>query len=76
MKVAKTDRGFEYIEKDTYANNPKPARLVGQSSAVGDYEDSFSNPGSSYLWLGDKHHLNREEIKDLVSHLRNWLKTG
>ena len=76
MKVAKTDRGFEYIEKDTYANNPRPARLIGQSSAIGNYADSFDKPGSSFLWFGDKHHLNREEVKDFVSHLKYWLKTG
>lgn len=76
MKVEKTDRGFDVIVKDTYANEPQPARLLGQSSAVGDYEDSWTKPGSSFLWFGDKHHLNREEIAELIDHLNCWLNTG
>ncbi len=51
-------------------------RLAAQSSAIGDYEDSFERPGSSFLWIGDYHHLNREEVQQLVNHLQSWLKTG
>lgn len=80
MKLDTTGRGFEVLFHDAY---PPPAtsddtstRLVGQSSAIGDYDDSFSHPGSSFLWVGDGHHLNREEVAQLVTHLQSWLMTG
>ena len=77
MKLVKSGRGFQILEHTTYANEPIPdARLIQQSSAIGDYEDSFDKPGSSYLWIGKDHHLNREEVKQLVSHMEYWLKHG
>lgn len=79
MKVEKSDRGFEWIGLGSYANKPVPCRLVGQSSAIGDYDDSFERPGSSFLWIGDHdgiHHLNREQVTDLVAHMQAWLQTG
>lgn len=39
-------------------------RLIQESSAVGDY-----------LWVGD-HHLNREEVTELITRMQHWLKTG
>jgi len=74
MKVTKNRRGFDIIERDNYAEEGK-SRLVQESSAVGDYDDSFDNPGSSFLWVGD-HHLNREEVTDLISFLQQWADTG
>jgi hypothetical protein len=48
-KFEKTARGFDNVEfKD--ANGADCS--VQASSAIGDYEDSFDKPGSSYLWLG------------------------
>lgn len=87
MKVEKNGRGFDVLVHSEYPNNEQVAhpdypnnmpqtRVVQQSSAIGDYEDSFDKPGSSYLWLGEKHHLNREEVAQVVEHLRHWLKTG
>lgn len=48
-------------------------RLTSESSAIGDYEDSYSHPGSSFLWIGDNHHLDREEVATLITHLQYWL---
>lgn len=79
MNLIKTERGFERIEHDPYATSMSTLpqrRLVQQSSSIGDYEDSFDKPGSSYLWVGENHHLDRAEVKELVSHLQAWLKTG
>ena len=50
--------------------------LALESSAVGDYDDSVDRPGSSFLWFGDHHHLNREEVSELVGFLQHWLDTG
>jgi hypothetical protein len=45
----KTERGFGAIEfSDAYGTDCS----VQQSSAIGDYEDSFDNPGTSFLWIG------------------------
>ena len=51
-------------------------RLFQESSAKGDYEDSLDRPGSSFLWIGRNHHLNREEVAEFVKHLQRWLDTG
>jgi len=52
------------------------ARLVSESSAIGDYDDSLARPGSSFLWIGNGHHLNREEVAELVAKMRHWLDHG
>lgn len=76
MNLYKTDRGFEVVDHLSYGNTPMPLRLVSQSSAIGDYEDSFDRPGTSFLWVGDNHHLNREEVAELRDRLTAWLATG
>lgn len=53
-------------------NEPFNDRLIQESSAVGEYYDSFDNPGSSFLWVGI-HHLSREDIKELIDRLQYWL---
>jgi hypothetical protein len=76
MNVTRTPRGFELIEHPAYADAPGLSlRLVGQSSAVGDYPDALERPGSSFLWVG-QHHLSREQVRELALHLAHWLETG
>ena len=76
MKAIRTERGFVLVEHPTHTNKPKDERLIQESSAIGDYENSFDMPGSSYLWVGARHHLNREEVRELIDHMENWLETG
>lgn len=81
MEIIKSDRGFEFLRHVKYGNemhgpNKEITRLVSQSSAVGDYEDSMDKPGSSYLWIGEDHHLDRSEVKQLIGCLQHWLATG
>lgn len=82
MQITITSRGFEVLEHPVYPPEPALDRpdpmgpLVAQSSAISDYPDAFDRPGSSYLWLGERHHLNREEVAQLVWHLKVWLETG
>jgi hypothetical protein len=78
MKVTKTERGFQWLEHPVYegVHDAKNDRFACQSSAIGDYDDSFAKPGSSFLWIGENHHLNREEVAEFVKHLNQWLKTG
>ena len=48
-EMGKTNRGFSIIYfKD---GNDKECQLQC-SSAIGDYEDSFGRPGTSFVWLG------------------------
>jgi hypothetical protein len=75
MKTAKTNRGFRLIVEEKYQNEPDEfTRLIQESSAVGSYDDSFDNPGSSYLWIGNDHHLNREQAVELIEHLQYWIE--
>ena len=87
MKAEKTSRGFIVIDHEQYPPvhliDDKPgqstilswpkARLLQESSAIGEYDDSLDCPGSSYLWVGDNHHLNRDEITTLIQILQYWL---
>lgn len=76
MEINLTERGFEVA--DAMDSNGKEWSLQ-QSSAIGDYDDSFDRPGSSYVWLGsgeERMHLNREQVGELVSCLVNWLRSG
>jgi len=73
MRIDISGRGFRFVMHSSYANNPVDLRLISESSAIADYEDSFDNPGSSYLWVGENHHLNREEVKELTRLMQYWL---
>lgn len=76
MKLEKTDRGFWNLVHPTYPpTRTKDSRLVSESSVIL-YDDALDHPGSSALWLGENHHLNREEVKELVGYLQRWLETG
>ncbi len=76
MKIETSDRGYQFLVHPSYTNKDISPRIVSESSAVGPYEDSLSKPGSSYLWFGEHHHLNREEVGKVIEHLRNWFHTG
>ena len=80
MKVVRSERGFERIVHDSYANEPVPdCTLVGASSAIGNYEDSWDRPGSSFLWIGNTDHamhINRDEVRELIVHLQSWVESG
>lgn len=76
MQVKETSRGFRVIEHPCYPQSGSVSRLVQESSAIGEYADAFEKPGSSYLYVGNNHHLTREEVAELVEHMRHWLETG
>lgn len=74
MHTIETSRGFRCTVAEKYQNEPGEfTRLVQESSAIGEYDDAMENPGSSFLWIGQDHHLNREEVADLISRLQGWL---
>jgi hypothetical protein len=78
MRYVRTQRGFEQVLHDYYPPQTPVVltRLVQQSSVVGNYEDAMERPGSSALWLGENHHLSREEVAELRDRLTLWLATG
>lgn len=76
MQLSKSERGFVFLLHKQYLSPHDITRLLGESSAIGDYDNSYDKPGSSFLWFGDNHHLNREEVAELVGHLQRWLETG
>lgn len=77
MQIKTTDRGFRVLAHPFYRGyGTTVSRVVQESSAVGDYPDAMDNPGSSCLWVGDDHHLNREQVAVLVAALQAWLSTG
>ena len=75
MKSEKTSRGFVRVLHPKYTDSTVQQRLIQESSAVGDYEDSWDSPGSSSLWVGDHLHLNREEVIELIQRMQYWVDT-
>ncbi len=74
MKSSKAGRGFVTVVHEKYQNKPgEMTRLIQESSAIGDYNDSCERPGSSFLWVDEDHHLNREEVKELIDRMNYWL---
>ena len=74
MKFAATnDRGFRAGLLAPYIGGEGIDRVVTESSKIGPYDDSIDNPGSSYLWIGADHHLDREEAKELADAIYHWL---
>ncbi len=76
MNIVKSDRGFECLRHPSYVGGRAGARLAAQSSAIGDYKDSLDRPGSSFLWVGEHHHLNREEAREFAEAVLRWVETG
>lgn len=76
-KIKKTSRGFEFIEFKDY--NGDPCSLQQSSLAI------YQQPGSSAIWLGQdsspdigpgRMHLNRDQVKKLITSLERWLAHG
>ena len=75
--VETTERGFEIVRYPVDGKGSEVTRLVQQSSRIGStYEDAMERPGTSFLWLGNDHHLDREEVAHLIENLTNWLASG
>lgn len=71
MKITKSDRGFQFIMWPNHVDGEK-TRLVSQSSAT----DLEHAPGETWLWIGEHHHLDVDEVSELIGHLQAWVKTG
>lgn len=77
MKFGRNQRGFTVIEHDVYPpRDGETARVVQASSSIGEHSDSLDTPGSSFLWVGDRHHLDREQVRELRDALTRWLESG
>ena len=61
---------------DMFEPDAPASRLVQESSAIGEYENALESPDSSALWLGENHHLNRDQVGAFVELLQHWLDTG
>jgi len=76
MIIQTSGRGFISVMSPSYLPPYEKMRLISESSAIGNYDNSIDNPGSSYLWIGQDHHLNREEVAELIEYMRHWLEHG
>ncbi len=72
-EVVKTNRGFEMVEfEDTHGRKCS----VQQSSAIGDYDNSFDKPGSSFLWIGlaeAKPVIMKRDVKNAAGDAVGWI---
>jgi len=86
-EVKSGPRGFPIIMfMDHMMDEPcslQLSSLVGDLPPDGDLNKldsvALAFPGSSFIWLGkgsDRMHMGREQVKDLVARLNEWLETG
>lgn len=71
LQKGHTGRGFGIIRARHFSCD-FVSRVVQESSICGDRPD----PGSSFLWIGENHCLDRNEVRELVSSIQNWLERG
>jgi hypothetical protein len=71
MRIKVSDRNFIFLVHSEVAGD---ARVVSESSKMGTYSDSEAHPGSSFLWIGEKVQLNREEAGLLARCIQYWLR--
>ena len=72
MEIVTTSRGFRVLQHPSFICQQK-VQLLAEASAMGPYPDSVDNPGSSYLWIGHAHRLDREEVTLLIRQMQHWL---
>lgn len=72
MHSERTDRGFVRVLERMYP----PEHPLEDGSYEPLLQESSMAPCGSYLWIGDHHHLNREQVKELIKRMKYWLKTG
>jgi hypothetical protein len=70
VNIVKSNRNFYFLMHPSYLPPIKEERLVSESSADGE------RGASSYLWVGQYHHLDQKEVRELSKALNCWLKTG
>jgi hypothetical protein len=70
-----SERGFAFVMHEAFESQ-QPTRLISESSHIGDYPDSAARPGSSGLWVGNDHRLDRQQVQELVDRMQHWLATG
>jgi hypothetical protein len=71
-------RGFQDLALFS-ATDPADGLSIRESSAIGDYEDSFDIPGSSSLYIGvsgNESAYDREEVASVIDILQWWLDSG
>lgn len=72
MKIEKTERGLELVKfVDSYG---APCSLQQSSAAI------YEQPGSGAIWLGnddgERMHLHRDQVLELLPLLASWCATG
>ena len=51
MKIGKSGNGFTALLHPPYIEGSGDPRIVTASSAIGNYDDSFQKPGSSFFMV-------------------------
>lgn len=72
MRLHQSSRGFWFLLHPEYLKPHEESRLVAESSAT----TLERGPGEEFLWVGEDHHLDREEVTELRDALTRWLETG
>lgn len=75
MNIEWDHRGFCVLTHRGYpVSRGENLRLAQESSAI---DFSVGNPpGGSFLWIGQDHHLSRQQVAEFIKHLQRWLDTG
>ena len=77
MQTRVSSRGFTFVMEEKYQNERgEYTRLISESSAIANDGKALDNPGSSFLWVGADHHLNKDQVAELIGKMQHWLDTG
>jgi len=83
MRSRRTQRGFIVVKHPTYGSETvSEQRLIQESSAISEetmnrpYGHRLARAGTSFLWVGEDHHLDRREVWGLVRRMVRWLAVG
>lgn len=74
MRKFTSGRGFNFIMHPEYLEPYEDRRLVSESSAIN--TEAHAGPGGDYLWIGEHHHLDHEQVAELRDALTHWLDKG
>ena len=71
------DSELQHARTSAWCTGPaRDAMLIQEASSTGNNDNAHEVPGSSFLWVGNEHKLNREEIAQLIAKMQHWLDTG
>jgi hypothetical protein len=84
VDVTKNERGFQVGRWTDKSGSPcelQQSSAIDGNASEEEFAERVARPGTSFVWLGkegigNRMHLDRSQVTELVNRLNAWLKTG